>query len=47
MTFEQLRDVYCGRDTYHSTEEWLAHVDACLAELSEAAGMDFRPQSRL
>lgn len=42
--FEQFRDIYCGRDTYNSTREWVANMDSMMEQLCEKEGMDFAPQ---
>ena len=35
---EQLRDIWTGRKTYLSDDEWLEHVDASLRELCAITG---------
>lgn len=41
---EQLRDIYCGRQTYNDDEEWIANLDNQMQELCQSAGLDFVPQ---
>lgn len=41
---EQLRDIYCGRDTYDSEREWLDNMNAAMRDLCDGVGIDFRPQ---
>jgi hypothetical protein len=45
--FEQLRDIYCGRHTYYTDEEWIANMDAIMAEICNLpeSAMDFDPQA--
>ena len=42
--FEQFRDVYCGRATYLSDAEWIAHMDALMQSMCEGHHLDFTPQ---
>lgn len=36
---EQLRDIWCGRDTYHDIEEWLEQVNFCIQEVCATTSM--------
>ena len=41
---EQLRDIYCGRQTYNTDNEWIENLDSLMEDICELQGLDFSPQ---